>query len=165
MDGSIESGRPSPNTVLFFRGRPSLNTVLLWLRPSPNTQFSAHPPMRSAIFGDVYSSLGLQEPSSAKWLSPSFLSMKNATFKPYLSKCHNIPLTKPLLPNLICLLIIINFWCTEITEVPSHPAPPNIVFILFDDVGWADFGYNSPGQSSIPTPNIDRMAKQGWDFC
>ena len=33
--------RPSSNTVLFFRGRPSLNTVLLWLRPSPNTQFSA----------------------------------------------------------------------------------------------------------------------------
>ena len=58
----------------------------------------------------------------------------------------------------------LNFWCTEVTEVPSHPAPPNIVFVLFDDVGWADFGYNSPGQSSIPTPNIDRMAKQGWDW-
>ena len=43
---------------------------------------------------------------------------------------------------------------------PSPPRPPNIVFILVDDVGWADFGYNSPGYSSIPTPNIDRLAKQ-----
>ena len=48
---------------------------------------------------------------------------------------------------------------------------PNIVFILIDDVGWADFGYNnriasivgknnvSDGQ--IPTPNIDRLAEKG----
>ena len=58
--------RPSSNTVLFFRGRPSLNTVLLWLRPSPNTQFSARPPTRSAIFGHVLASPGQLEPSSAK---------------------------------------------------------------------------------------------------
>ena len=50
---------------------------------------------------------------------------------------------------------------------------PNIIFILIDDVGWADFGYNNqifsingkgPGVSNdglIPTPNIDKLAKDG----
>ena len=31
---------------------------------------------------------------------------------------------------------------------------PNVVFVLFDDVGWADFGYNVGGRSAIPTPNL-----------
>ena len=38
---------------------------------------------------------------------------------------------------------------------------PNIVFILVDDVGWADFNYNVVGHSTIPTPNIDRLAESG----
>ena len=46
---------------------------------------------------------------------------------------------------------------------------PNIIFILIDDVGWADFGYNnnilSPNgvrsDGLIPTPNIDKLAKDG----
>ena len=39
--------------------------------------------------------------------------------------------------------------------------PPNIVFVLLDDVGWADFDYNVGGKSAIPTPNIDALASQG----
>uniref|UniRef100_A0A7M5WS83 Sulfatase N-terminal domain-containing protein n=2 Tax=Clytia hemisphaerica TaxID=252671 RepID=A0A7M5WS83_9CNID len=38
---------------------------------------------------------------------------------------------------------------------------PNIVYILLDDVGWADFGYNVNGNTSIPTPYIDRIAGEG----
>ena len=38
---------------------------------------------------------------------------------------------------------------------------PNIIFILVDDVGWADFSYNVNGNTSISTPNIDRIAKKG----
>ena len=40
---------------------------------------------------------------------------------------------------------------------------PNIIYILVDDVGWADFSYNVEGviNSTIPTPNIDRLAKEG----
>lgn len=37
-------------------------------------------------------------------------------------------------------------------------APPNILLILLDDVGWSDLG--SYG-SEIPTPNIDQIAAQG----
>ena len=43
------------------------------------------------------------------------------------------------------------------------PRGPNIVFIMADDMGYGDVGcYNS--ESKIPTPNIDRLAKQGIRF-
>ena len=49
--------------------------------------------------------------------------------------------------------------CDDIS--PSSPAP-NIIFILVDDVGWADFNYTTPHQTTaIPTPNIDRLARAG----
>ena len=38
---------------------------------------------------------------------------------------------------------------------------PNVVFVLFDDVGWADFDYNVHGRSAIPTPNLDALAGAG----
>ncbi|NYT40666.1 sulfatase-like hydrolase/transferase [Sphingomonas sp. R-74633] len=48
----------------------------------------------------------------------------------------------------------------------AHAAPrrlPNIVFILVDDMGWGDIAAYNPN-SKIPTPNLDRMAKQGMRF-
>jgi len=46
---------------------------------------------------------------------------------------------------------------------PKHPddIPPNIVTILFDDTGWADFGCYG---SEIKTPNIDALAARGVRF-
>lgn len=40
---------------------------------------------------------------------------------------------------------------------------PNIVFILADDMGYGDLGCQNP-QSKIPTPNLDKIAKQGMRF-
>jgi arylsulfatase len=40
--------------------------------------------------------------------------------------------------------------------------PPNIVFIIADDLGYGDLG--SYGQTKIKTPNLDRLAKQGMRF-
>ena len=40
--------------------------------------------------------------------------------------------------------------------------PPNIVFILADDLGWTDLGCF--GSSFYETPNIDRLAQQGMRF-
>jgi arylsulfatase A-like enzyme len=40
---------------------------------------------------------------------------------------------------------------------------PNIVIILADDLGYGDVGVYNP-QSKIPTPNIDRLAREGSRF-
>lgn len=43
-------------------------------------------------------------------------------------------------------------------EAASRPAPPHIVFILIDDLGWGDVGYHD---GPFATPNIDRLAREG----
>jgi len=40
--------------------------------------------------------------------------------------------------------------------------PPNVVYILADDLGYAELGCY--GQEKIKTPNIDRLARQGMRF-
>jgi arylsulfatase len=43
---------------------------------------------------------------------------------------------------------------------------PNIVMLMTDDTGWSDFGCYSGGGASLghPTPNIDRIAREGAVF-
>ncbi|WP_375780605.1 arylsulfatase [Bradyrhizobium sp. ma5] len=43
---------------------------------------------------------------------------------------------------------------------------PNIVMLMTDDTGWNDFGAYSGGGAALghPTPNIDRIAKEGATF-
>lgn len=48
------------------------------------------------------------------------------------------------------------------TPASSGPEQPNIVFVLVDDMGWADLG--SYGSKAIHTPNLDRMAREGMRF-
>jgi arylsulfatase A-like enzyme len=44
----------------------------------------------------------------------------------------------------------------------AAPAKPNLVFILADDSGLGEFGCY--GGTAIPTPNIDRLAREGMRF-
>ena len=48
------------------------------------------------------------------------------------------------------------------TAEPAAAAKPNFVFILVDDLGWADVGCF--GSKFYETPNIDRLAAQGMRF-
>ena len=43
---------------------------------------------------------------------------------------------------------------------------PNIVMLMTDDTGWQDFGAYSGGGAALghPTPNVDRIAKEGATF-
>jgi arylsulfatase A-like enzyme len=47
------------------------------------------------------------------------------------------------------------------TEAASS-AKPNVVYLLADDLGWSDISTHPGG--TIPTPNIDRLFKQGVEL-
>ncbi|AWW32075.1 N-acetylgalactosamine-6-sulfatase [Echinicola strongylocentroti] len=47
-------------------------------------------------------------------------------------------------------------------QPPQPETPPNIIFILADDLGYADV--SCYGQQKFETPNIDRLATQGMLF-
>jgi len=49
------------------------------------------------------------------------------------------------------------------SEARRTPARPNIVFILADDLGYGDVGCYNP-QGKIPTPHLDRLAREGMRF-
>lgn len=41
---------------------------------------------------------------------------------------------------------------------------PNIIFVLADDMGWSDPGYNGGANGFYETPNIDALTKEGLTF-
>jgi arylsulfatase A len=49
------------------------------------------------------------------------------------------------------------------TASAAGPQKPNVVYILTDDLGYGDPGCYNPA-SKIPTPNIDRLAREGIRF-
>ena len=54
--------------------------------------------------------------------------------------------------------IILTIGCSNKPE----KKPPNIIYILADDLGYGEVGYN--GQEIIKTPNIDQLASKGMVF-
>jgi arylsulfatase A-like enzyme len=45
---------------------------------------------------------------------------------------------------------------------PPAPAKPNVIVFLCDDTGYGEFGFQ--GNTEIPTPNIDSIARNGVRF-
>ncbi len=50
----------------------------------------------------------------------------------------------------------------EIRKEVEAAEPPNMVFILVDDIGWKDVGYHDARLAE--TPNLDRLAGEGLSF-
>src|SRR5438128_2270651 len=47
-------------------------------------------------------------------------------------------------------------------RLAAYGKQPNVLLILFDDVGWGDFGCYGGGVAvGAPTPNIDKLARRG----
>ena len=59
------------------------------------------------------------------------------------------------------LLMIVALVCVAQSE-RQQQRPPNIVFILIDDLRWDDF--SAGGHPFVKTPNIDRIAREGGLF-
>ena len=64
-------------------------------------------------------------------------------------------------------LLLAVWWLAGCNERPapeagSNSQQPNIIYILADDLGYGDVGFN--GQTKFSTPNIDRLAKEGLVF-
>ena len=49
-------------------------------------------------------------------------------------------------------------------EVHAQTAPPNIIVVMGDDIGWANIGVYNQGVMSGRTPNLDRLANEGMRF-
>ena len=64
---------------------------------------------------------------------------------------------------LFLFLALSLYSCQGKTQSESQPSsPPNVIFILADDLGYGDLGFL--GQQNIETPNIDRLASEGMVF-
>ena len=56
------------------------------------------------------------------------------------------------------LLLVFMSCASCLVDGLEDSKPPNILFILVDDLGWYDVGYHNP---KIQTPNINKLAKDG----
>ena len=59
---------------------------------------------------------------------------------------------------LICLLTLL------VLTAPTVAVPPNLICIIADDLGYGDVACLNPQRSRIPTPHLDRLAREGMTF-
>ncbi len=62
----------------------------------------------------------------------------------------------------VILLVLLLFAASYTGRTQPKHQEINILFILVDDLGWADLGYN--GSNFYETPNIDKLAASGIVF-
>jgi len=59
-------------------------------------------------------------------------------------------------------IVILSSSCKSKVSEEKEQSRPNVIYILADDLGYGDVGFN--GQSKFVTPNIDRLAADGMVF-
>ncbi len=70
--------------------------------------------------------------------------------------------------NVLIFIAVITIACGLVEANAAAAGPkadgrPNIVFVLFDDMGWGQPPCYAPG-SALRTPNLDQLASQGMRF-
>src|SRR5437762_6131082 len=68
----------------------------------------------------------------------------------------------PFCPSFLRVTLSAAFALCFSSLAAAAPKQPNLVFILADDLGYAELGCY--GQKKIQTPNIDRLASEGMRF-
>ena len=63
------------------------------------------------------------------------------------------------------LILTIAFtWLFAAVAAALEPTQPNVVFVMCDDLGYGDIQCLNPERGRIPTPGVDRLAKEGMIF-
>ncbi len=85
------------------------------------------------------------------------------TFSRLLILTHNKTITLPL-PGQSVWVFVISACCVLMSPTSTlHAKPPNVVILYADDMGYGDLACQNP-ESKIPTPNLDRLAREGIRF-
>jgi len=71
------------------------------------------------------------------------------------------PISQDQIPMFRRISFVVLGLCLSVSALGQNTRP-NIVFVLVDDMGYADLG--CMGAKDIKTPNIDRLAKEGLKF-
>ncbi len=70
---------------------------------------------------------------------------------------------RPILPQIVGLLLAVTTLATQLASAADAAGmKPNIIIILADDLGFGDT--SCYGATRIPTPNVDRLAREGLRF-
>jgi arylsulfatase A-like enzyme len=69
---------------------------------------------------------------------------------------------RPIHPAVAAIILLVSLLLSVDGASSASAAPPNIVFIYADDLGYGDVSAN--GARAGLTPNIDRLAREGLNF-
>lgn len=82
---------------------------------------------------------------------------------PYISsQCFHRLLQRMATSRLLIMLVVLPSLSARVSNSEEVSRPPNIVFIMADDLGYGDVGCY--GQQTIQTPVLDRLATEGLRF-
>ncbi|MEA3462509.1 MAG: arylsulfatase [Bacteroidota bacterium] len=67
-----------------------------------------------------------------------------------------------MLPGILTIVLLIGACTSKDPATTEEKSPPNIIYILADDLGYGDLGCY--GQTKFNTPHLDQLAREGIRF-